>query len=207
MYMGFNLEPVVPRRLALQGLEKFAFHDLGCLHFEIADRLLAATDTMDCRLFPLIYHTYETDLTKTEQEIFAGMDSPCRRCIRKAAKSGVVIEESAGDNGFVEEYYEQLRDVFLKQGLAAHLQLDTACKFVQHLWPTGNLLLLRARDPDGNCIATGIYPGLDRFSQLWGNASFRERQHFRPNQALHWYAMRYWKKRGAECFRLGRGGT
>jgi hypothetical protein len=202
-YMGFNLDPIVPRWLALQGLERFAFYELGCLHFEIADRLLTAADAIHCRLFPLIYHTYETDLTKSEQEIYAGMTSPCRRCIRKAEKSGVVIEESTGDDGFVEEYYEQLKDVFLKQGLVPTYSLRTARKFIHHLWPTGNLLLLRARDPNGSCIASGIYPGLNRYSEMWGNASFRTGQHLRPNQALHWYAMRYWKGRGAEFFDWG----
>lgn len=38
-YMGFNLQPGVPRWLALQALEPFAFQDLRCAYFEVADRL------------------------------------------------------------------------------------------------------------------------------------------------------------------------
>ena len=75
------------------------------------------------------------------------------------------------------------------------------------LEPSGNILLLRARDPEGRCIATGIYPGFNQIAEFWGNASFRSHQSLRPNEACHWYAMRYWKKRGATIFDWGGEGT
>ena len=31
---------------------------------------------------------------------------------------------------------------------------------------------------------------------FWGNASWRSEQQWRPNELLHWYALRYWKARG-----------
>ena len=43
------------------------------------------------------------------------MDSACRRCIRKAEKSGVTVEE-AHDLAFADDNDEQLKDVFAKQG-------------------------------------------------------------------------------------------
>jgi lipid II:glycine glycyltransferase (peptidoglycan interpeptide bridge formation enzyme) len=73
--------------------------------------------------------------------------------------------------------------------------------------PTGNVLLIRARDPEGKCIATGIYPGYNHIAEFWGNASFRAYQNLRPNEACHWYAMRYWKQRGAAIFDWGGEGT
>ncbi len=69
------------------------------------------------------YASYRTDLTKSEDELFNGMDSACRRCVRKAEKSGVVIEE-AHDPAFANEYYEQLKDVFSKQGLVPTYDLE-----------------------------------------------------------------------------------
>ena len=74
---------------------------------------------------------------------------------------------------------------------------------MKHLLPTGNLLLLRALSPDGKCIGTGIYPGFNDVAEFWGNASWRSDQHLRPNEALHWYAMRYWKERGVKFFDWG----
>jgi hypothetical protein len=35
-----------------------------------------------------------------------------------------------------------------------------------------------------------------------GNASWRNDCHFCPNEALHWYAMSYWKRRGMESYDL-----
>ena len=78
---------------------------------------------------------------------------------------------------------------------------------VRNLEPSGNILLIRARDPEGKCIATGIYPGFNQIAEFWGNASFRAYQNLRPNEACHWYAMRYWKKRGAAIFDWGGEGT
>jgi hypothetical protein len=78
---------------------------------------------------------------------------------------------------------------------------------VRHLGGTGHVLLLRARGPDGTCLATGIYPAYHRVAEFWGNASWRAHQHLRPNEALHWYAMRYWKARGVTVFDWGGGGS
>jgi lipid II:glycine glycyltransferase (peptidoglycan interpeptide bridge formation enzyme) len=70
--------------------------------------------------------------------------------------------------------------------------------------PTGKLLLLRARDPQKKCIATGIYLALNEVEAFyWGNASFRQSQHYRPNELLNWYAIRYWKQRGFQVFDWG----
>ena len=69
--------------------------------------------------------------------------------------------------------------------------------------PTGRLLAVRARDPEGKCIATGLYPGFNSTALFWGNASWRSDQHWRPNEYLHWYAMRYWKARGVKTFDWG----
>jgi hypothetical protein len=203
MYMGFNLEPDVPRWMAVKALERFAFHDCGCLHFEVADRLLTTNDGERLGFNKRFYFSYETDLTQSEDEIFANMKGVCRTCIRKSKKCGVVVEECAGDDSFAEDYYEQLKDVFAKQGLVPTYDLDRVRKLIEFIYPTGRLLLLRARDADGNCIATGIYPGTNKFAQFWGNASFRSGQHLRPNEALNWHALRYWRARGAERFDWG----
>ena len=40
-YMGFNLHPDISRVEALLGLERFAFRQLGCLHYEVTDRYLS----------------------------------------------------------------------------------------------------------------------------------------------------------------------
>jgi len=170
MYMGFVLEPGVPRWEALDALRTFAFGELGCVHLEVVDRLLSPRSTVREYV-----ESYETDLTRSEDEIFGAMDSACRRCVRKAEKSGVTIVE-ADDDAFADDYYAQLIDVFAKQGLVPTYGVERVRALIGSLRRGEQVLLLRALDPDGKCIATGIYPGMNRVAQFWGNASFRSGQ-------------------------------
>jgi Acetyltransferase (GNAT) domain len=204
-YIGFNLNLGVPRRSALEALETFAWEDLKCLHLEISDPHFSFEDGKGSGFQEEYYESYRTDLTRSEEELFNSMESACRRCIRKAEKSELKIEE-AHDLAFADEYYEQLKDVFAKQSLVPTYSVERVRSLVRNVKPSGNLLLLRARDPQGKCIATGIYPGFNQIAEFWGNASFRAHQNLRPNEACHWYAMRYWKKRGATIFDWGGGG-
>jgi hypothetical protein len=205
-YIGFNLKPGVSRRDALEALEKFSWDELKCLHLEVSDPHFKPEDGTTLGFKGEYYASYRTDLTKSEEELFNAMDPACRRCIRKADKSGVTIEE-AHDAAFADEYYEQLKDVFAKQGLVPTYSVERVRLLVKHLEPSGNVLLIRARDPEGKCIATGIYPGFNKIAEFWGNASFRAYQGLRPNEACHWYALRYWKRRGVTIYDWGGEGT
>ena len=205
-YMGFNLVPGVSRVEALKALEHTAWNELKCLHMEVSDPHFSADDGEALGFKMSYYVTYRTDLSKPEEEIFNGMESACRRCVRKAEKSGVTIEE-AHDLAFADAYYEQLKDVFSKQGLVPTYDVERVRVLVRHMEPTGNVLLVRARDAEGNCIASGIFPGFNQIAEFWGNASFRASQNLRPNELIHWYAMRYWKKRGAQIYDWGGEGT
>jgi hypothetical protein len=205
-YIGFNLKPGVSRRSALEALEKFAWDELKCLHIEVSDPHFTFEDGEGLEFTAEHYGSYRTDLTKSEEELFNGMDSACRRCVRKAEKSGVVIEE-AHDLAFADEYYEQLKDVFAKQGLVPTYSVERVRSLVKHVEPSGNVLLVRARNSEGKCIASGIFPGFNKIAEFWGNASFRQYQGLRPNEAIHWYAMRYWKRRGASIYDWGGEGS
>lgn len=205
-YMGFALRPEVPRWVALQALERFAFRDLGCLHFEVVDRYLTVEDGQRVGLAHQLTQGYETDLRPSTDTLFRRMKSACRRCIRKAERKGVIIEE-AKDDHFAEDYYEQLTQVFLKHDLVPTYDLARVQRLIHHLRPTGQLLLLRARDASGRCIGTGIYPALNTTAYFWGNASDQTGLHLRPNESLHWHAMRYWKARGIPVFDWGGGAS
>jgi len=204
-YIGFNLVPGASRAEALAAVERFAWDKLKCVHMEVSDPYFTVGDGealgFDCEF----YHSYRTDLTRSEDEIFAGMDSACRRCIRKAEKSGVTIEETH-DPAFAGEFYEQLKDVFAKQKLVPTYDQKRVETLIKKVVPAGRILLLRARDKDGNCIATGIFPGFNQIAEFWGNASYRSSQILRPNELIHWSAMRYWKQRGAKIYDWGGGG-
>jgi hypothetical protein len=204
--MGFNLEPGVARKAALEALEDFAFRDLRCLHFEVGDPYFCAEDGQSLGLDVEFFETYRTALAPPEAQLYKSMSENCRWSIRKAEKSGVLVEE-AGPDGFAEDFYAQLTEVFVSKGLAPTYPLDRVQSLIRNLHPTGNLLLLRARSPEGAALATLISPALNKLAEFWATASFKSGQSLRPNEALRWYAIRYWKKRGIESFDWGGGGT
>jgi Acetyltransferase (GNAT) domain len=198
-YVGFNLAEGIPRRAALDALRRFAFRDLGCAHLEIRDRGLVPDDLDGLDLQWISAPTAVIDLSPDEDTVLGRMTSACRRNVRKADKSGIVVEE-ATDPDFADDYYHQLCDVFAKQGLVPTYPIDRVRALIRHLGPTGNLLLLRARDGDGRCVATAILPWFNGTMYFWGGASHREDQHLRPNEALIWHALRYAKSRGLTEF-------
>ena len=95
-YIGFNLNPGVPRRAAIEALEKFAWDDLKCLHLEVSDPNFTFQDGEAAGFNTEYFASYRTDLSRSEEDLFNSMESACRRCIRKADKSGLKIEEAHG---------------------------------------------------------------------------------------------------------------
>lgn len=203
--LGFNLHDGVDRRDALAALPRFAWRELGCVHLEIKDRRLSAADYEANRFRHSPFFTFEIDLEPSEEELFAAMSSSCRRAIRKSVKEGVTIEEADGED-FADEYYAQLLDVFAKQDLKPPYDAERVRELIRCVHPGGHLLLLRAVSADGERIATGIFPALGDTAWFWGGASWRSHQIVRPNEALFWHAMRYWKERGVSVLDTGGGG-
>lgn len=204
-YLGFNLNPEISPQSALRCLEQFAFDKLRCVHLEIRDRGLRSDDVAELGFDYREGKTYEVDLGQSEAEIFAAFDNDVRRCIRKSQRDGVIIEE-AKDPGFADDYYAQLEDVFAKQKLAPTYGRQRVRLLYEHLYPTGKLLLLRAKDPSGHCIATGIFPAMNDTMYFWGGASWRRFQYLHPNDPIQWYAMRYWKQRSITRYDMGGSG-
>ena len=205
-FMGFNLPPGFPRACLLKPLERWAFRELGCLHLEIRDRYLCAEDVEGLNFRQTIFRGYLSDLTASEDQILSGMASCRRRAIRKAEKNGLTVEVASAD-GFAEEYYEQVSDVFGRQGLTPTYSLERVRKLIDHVHPSGDLLLARVKEPGGRTIAAGIYAGFGRLSYYWGSGSLGKYQCLRPNELLHWFALRYWKTKGAQEHEWGAAGS
>jgi hypothetical protein len=204
--MGLRLLPGIPRGPALEALVNYAFHELGCIHLEFSDCCTTRADVEKQGFLEIAARNHFVDLAPDEEQIYRNMNRSARRyCNRGGEARGVVIEE-AHDDGFADEHYQQLQDVFGRQGLVPTYGVTRVRQLVCHLAPTGSLLLLRARDFEGRCVATGMFFGMNRHAYFWGNASWQWGQVLRPNEALHWYAMMYFKARGAVVYEMGGAG-
>lgn len=204
-YMGFNLKEGIDRGSALQAVERYAFEELGCLHLEVVDRNFRDEDGLTNGYTLRRLWTYQTDLTQSEDDLLADMSSACRRNIRKAERSALVVSEAAPE-GFAEEFYGHVEQVFAKQGLKPPYECARIKQMIDQVHPSGNLLLARVTNQEGLCIATGIFPAFGYMAFFWGNGSLREHQILRPNEALHWFVMRYWKARGCQIYDWSGGG-
>ncbi len=204
-YLGFNRLEAISNRDAVAALVDFAFGPLGCLHLEFRDRPLAVSDVDGLGFTVQPKKTFELELTRPEDEIWAGFKSTCRTAIRKAQKSGVIVEQASGA-AFADEYYAQLHDVFARQSLPPPYSAELVRELVARVEPKNRLLLLRARNAGGESIATGIFPGHGRMAYFWGGASWRQFQSVRPNDLLMWSAIRYWREHGADVFDFGGAG-
>jgi CelD/BcsL family acetyltransferase involved in cellulose biosynthesis len=204
-YMGFALRKEVDRSRAIRALISFAFKQLRCVHVEMMDRCVNVGHLNGLATQIRLYRGFEVDLSQEEGELFSGMTSACRRCVRKAEKEGVRVEE-AHDRGFADDYYAQLEDVFARQHLQPTYGIERVRQLIKHVHHTGHLLLLRARNRQGRCIATAIFPHSNGVLHFWGGASWRNYQLLRPNEAIHWEAMKIGKRMGLGIYDMGGGG-
>jgi hypothetical protein len=204
--MGFLLSSEFDRRAAAAALVSFAFRDLGCIYLQLGDRHLGVREMAGGPLLANTGITRLIDLRPAETAIFGQMRPRTRTSIRQALRMGLVAEE-ATDPEFIDEYYAQLVEVFARQGLAPTYGPDRVRHLVDALAPTGHLLRMRVRSPDGTTLATSLSVGYGPRAVLWGVASFRNREKGPPNELLHWETLRGWRARGALTYDLGGAGA
>jgi CelD/BcsL family acetyltransferase involved in cellulose biosynthesis len=205
-YMGFQLCDGVSRREAARALVEYAFDHLKCVHLEFRDRHFRADDVDGLGFTVRPGPSSEVDLSLPESDLIARVTKACRKSIRRAERDGVTIEQ-ATDEAFADDYYAQLQDVFAKRRLTPTYEKNRVRQLIRHLLPTGMLLLLRARDAAGHCVATWISLGANKHMFGWGGASWRQYQKLQPNEAITWHGLRYWKSRGVLMCDMGGGAS
>jgi lipid II:glycine glycyltransferase (peptidoglycan interpeptide bridge formation enzyme) len=201
-FLGFNLMSTASYLDILRELRQYTFQKLGCTYMEIIDPSFEydGLETLPYKVEHLDW--YAVDLNQSEDDILANMKHSGRNCIRKAIKSGVVIEEVT-DNGFASEYFSQYKDVLARHEISPAYSLEMVEKMIDTMLPTGNMVLLKALNPERTCIATGIFLALNKTAVFWGAASWRQYQSLRPNDLLAWEGIKIMKQRGIQKLHLG----
>jgi CelD/BcsL family acetyltransferase involved in cellulose biosynthesis len=201
-HMGFLVDATVDKRAVAEAVLTYAFGELRCMHVELGNRSLTAEDMVGSSYVADPGATYMVDLEASEEEILARMNARTRTYVRRATRNALTAEV-ATDVGFADDYHAQLGEVFARQGLVPTYDVERVRHLVREVGPSGQLLLLRVRGPDGATLATGVSVGRNGIAVNWGTACSRAGMSLHPNELLWWEMMRTWRSRGATRFDMG----
>src|SRR5262245_22044311 len=163
----------------------------GVHHVEImTDRLPA--DSMQAAGFrgeP--FHTFRTELKPgDEQRTFKRFKDSARRNVKRAERLGLTVRFE-NDDRFVEEHFDQIKEVFERGGNVLPFKRERVVAFVRAMREAGALIGVSVYLPDGTTnIATGTFTIYDGELLLWMWTHRTAYRWFRPTELMTWAVMR-----------------
>lgn len=199
-WMGFDVVDGVDKKSLIKPTVDYLLQVHNALFVQIIERDITTAEADGLKFNNSSCNTLELSINKTDEELFKVFKTDCRNYIRQFERRGARIEQVEPSDEFAAQYYEQLKDVFAKQGMVPTYGLDKVKLMMSHLASSPHILCLRVIDPEDNCIATSIFLGYNKKMFFWGGASYRNGQHYRPNEYMIWTAIKYWRDKGFEVF-------
>lgn len=203
-HMGFDFVDIanVDKSLLLDEITEYIRIQLKVKFFVFADFQYEEDDIKQCKtqfFADNIRGSYFLDLTQPEENLFKNFKSGYRTCVRKFEKLGGTIEEEYSQD-FMEEHHKQLKDVFERKSM-------TPPNYKQRLnllhEKNPNMILsIKALDDKGNNIASSYYLAAGSMAFFQSNASYTDALKYNANQALMWYAIKYFKSNGYKTLDL-----
>ncbi len=129
-----------------------------------------------------------------------------RNQLRKAIKLGLRARVET-EESFVDEFYDQMREVFRRRRKAIPFTRGRVLECFRHLRVGGKLLAVSVRLPtDETCIATGLFMIDGRELHLWGWAHRTTYRWYCPTELLTWTAMQHAMATGCTTLDMAGGG-
>lgn len=197
-WMGVEVEDKLKKMSIIQELMPYLYRYEGVHYCEITDRDITEEEILSNNIRYRSYETLELNIAKTDEELFKVFKVDCRNFIRQFERRGAILEEAEPNEEFAKEYYAELVDVFEKQGMAPTYSCEKVKRILKY--NKEHVLCLRVKTPDGEPAATSIFFADKNRFYFWGGASFRKHQHYRPNEAMLWYAIGYFRDKGVKIF-------
>lgn len=147
-------------------------------------------------------YTFQIDLTKSEEELLANMNSKTRYNVRLAQKRGVVVEEDDSPEAF-DRYLELTMETTKRQGFYAHNE-----QYHRNMWknlgtgsnePIAHLLTAKF---DKKILVTWVVFLFNNVLYYPYGASSNEHREVMASNLMMWEAMKWGKSRGATSFDL-----
>lgn len=198
-WMGVEVSNSNEKIGIIKELSEVLFKKYKCIYFEIVDRYIEEKELETSGLSYYMNETLELDIQKTDDELWKVFKTDCRNYIRQFERRGAILQEVKPSDEFAEEYYSELKDVFAKQGMKPTYSCEKVKCLFRHI-NKEEILCLRVISPEGEPVATSIFLADKYKAYFWGGASYREHQHYRPNEFMIWYAIKYWRERKIEIF-------
>lgn len=170
-------------------------------HIEIGNPIFAP-EIMKTRGYNhLKWRTYIIPISNDSEKMWKDLKSKCRNRIRKGLKNDLVVEECETIK-FVEEHYNQLENVYSKQGRIPRFNIETLGSLFRQLKPENLLFTLQVKFGD-RVIASGLFPHDERYVCSLSTASYKKYQTLYPNELLIWKVMCLSAELGIKEFSLG----
>jgi D-aspartate ligase len=141
-----------------------------------------------------------------ERRAFRALKESARRNIQRAERLGLEVRFEQ-DERFVDEHYDQLREVYLRGGHIIPFSRQRVLQCFRHMREAGRLIAVSVNLPGGAaCIATGMFLLYGEELLLWMWAHREHYRWYRPTELMTWTVMRHAMERGCTRFDLmGRG--
>jgi hypothetical protein len=141
-----------------------------------------------------------------EEKTLAAVHTRTRRYMRSLSKGGLLVSLER-DEPFVDEYYTQIQDVFVRHRKTVPFTRNRVLQLFRHMKASGNLLAVAVRKPDDQrCIATGIFLLGGSEVYLWGWAHREEFGRLHPIELLTWTGMQKGMEAGCVSLDMSGGG-
>jgi hypothetical protein len=186
-YMGPLVSPGVDQRALVDAILR-ACRRHGVAHLELSAPSLDEGIAHAAGLGVDRGVTHLVPIPATEAAAWAGMRSTARNRVKKAERAGLRAELTT-DPTVVDDYFEQLSEVFGKQGMGEPYGIDRPRSLFRRLAPPARLLAVRVTHGD-DVLAAGLFPHDERCIYFWGAGSWLKAQHLCPNELLQWTVIR-----------------
>lgn len=207
-FQGLSMlkEISVNQRLDIyEELIPWLFENKHCSYFQVLDWQLEVAECLHRNFTIELTKGYVLDLTKEKEELYKNMSySSVRYSINKSQKKGVEVKEICDINEYVQEYNQQLEEVFNRQGLKpTHSKEQTAVMLKNTL--SENMLALYAVNSEGQSLGSAFFPYAGNYGFFSGGASYQSSQSLCPNEPIMWNAIERLKDKGVKYMEFGGG--
>jgi CelD/BcsL family acetyltransferase involved in cellulose biosynthesis len=141
-----------------------------------------------------------------EARVLRAMKDSARRNVRRGVRLGLTVRFE-DDDAFVDEHYDQVREVFARGGNVVPFGERRLREFVRHMRDAGCLAGVSVYLPDGRTnIATGTFTIEGKEAVLWMWAHRTRYRWYRPTELMTWTVMQRAMAAGCVSFDfMGRG--